>query len=76
MTNVVNSGDTAAHCGTGCQSAFGKCEGVDISGSFQKALAQGRTDVANGAQWYWDAEMRIFWSWDTPELISKCQILR
>ncbi|KAM5349385.1 hypothetical protein ACJ41O_005890 [Fusarium nematophilum] len=64
-------GDTAGHCGTGCQSAFGKCDGIDISSSFHKALEQGRTDEFSGAQWYWDAETRIFWSWDTPELISK-----
>lgn len=25
----------------------------------------------NGGQWYWDSETRIFWSWDTPELIAQ-----
>ncbi|KAJ0132079.1 ATP-dependent RNA helicase FAL1 [Fusarium oxysporum f. sp. albedinis] len=70
-TDVLNSGDTAAHCGTGCQSAFGECHGIDISSSFHKALAQGRTDNEMGGQWYWDAETRLFWSWDTPELIMK-----
>ena len=65
------SGDTAAHCGTGCQSAFGRCEGIDITASFLKAMDQSRTDEALGAEWYWDASTRIFWSWDTPELIAK-----
>ncbi|KAJ4252351.1 hypothetical protein NW762_010949 [Fusarium torreyae] len=64
-------GDTAGHCGTGCQSAFGKCDGIDITSSFHKALDQGRTDKVNGGQWYWDAETRLFWSWDTPELIAQ-----
>ncbi|KAF4970915.1 hypothetical protein FZEAL_9951 [Fusarium zealandicum] len=62
-------GNTPAHCNAGCQSAFGKCDGIDISASFHKALKQGRTDLASGAEWYWDSEVRLFWSWDTPELI-------
>ncbi|KAF0637922.1 hypothetical protein FPSE5266_03767 [Fusarium pseudograminearum] len=64
-------GSTPAHCGTGCQSAFGKCDGVDINNSFHKALKDGRTDTVNGGQWYWDSETRIFWSWDTAELIAQ-----
>jgi len=67
----IYSGSTPAHCGTGCQSAYGKCEGADINSSFQKALKDGRTDKMNGGQWYWDSETRIFWSWDTPELIAQ-----
>lgn len=63
-------GNTTAHCGTGCQSAYGRCEGTDITSSFQAALAKGKTDVKRGAKWYWDAETRLFWSWDTPELIA------
>ncbi|KAL6355084.1 hypothetical protein LRP88_11561 [Fusarium phalaenopsidis] len=63
-------GTTDAHC-TGCQSAYGRCEGPDLYSSFHKALEQGRTDEDAGAQWYWDADDRIFWSWDTPELISQ-----
>jgi chitinase len=34
-------------------------------------MAEGHTDEVMGAQWYWDATTRLFWSWDTPELISK-----
>ncbi|KAF5025492.1 hypothetical protein F66182_2397 [Fusarium sp. NRRL 66182] len=65
-------GDTPGHCGGGCQPAFGgRCDGADTSTSFQRALAQGRTDVEAGAQWYWDAENRLFWSWDTAELIAQ-----
>ncbi|KAF4341558.1 chitinase [Fusarium beomiforme] len=64
-------GDTAAHCGTGCQSAYGKCDGVDLSTSFHQALEHGRTDKTNGGQWYWDSANRIFWTWDTPELITE-----
>ncbi|KAF4447067.1 chitinase [Fusarium austroafricanum] len=64
-------GSTPAHCGTGCQSAYGKCDGIDLNASFKKALKDGRTDEVNGGQWYWDAGNRIFWSWDTPELIAK-----
>ncbi|KAF9766075.1 hypothetical protein IL306_001548 [Fusarium sp. DS 682] len=64
-------GPTPAHCGAGCQFPYGKCDDIDISSSFHKALKNGYTDTENGAQWYWDAETHIFWSWDTPELILK-----
>ncbi|KAF4963089.1 hypothetical protein FSARC_8862 [Fusarium sarcochroum] len=64
-------GSTPAHCGNGCQFSYGKCDGVDISSSFHKALRDGRTDDKNGGQWYWDPETRVFWSWDTPELIRE-----
>ncbi|KAG7403628.1 Chitinase 1 [Fusarium oxysporum f. sp. rapae] len=64
-------GSTPAHCGTGCHFAYGKCDGIDISSSFHQALKNGYTDEEKGAQWYWDAKTRIFWSWETPELIQK-----
>ncbi|KAG5758249.1 hypothetical protein H9Q72_013615 [Fusarium xylarioides] len=64
-------GSTTAYCGTGCQFTYGKCDGIDISSSFHKALKNGYTDEDKGAQWYWDAETHIFWSWETPELIQK-----
>lgn len=63
-------GNTTAHCGTGCQSAYGRCEGTDITSSFQKALANGKTDQERNGQWYWDADTSLFWTWDTPELIE------
>ncbi|KAF5697314.1 chitinase [Fusarium mundagurra] len=64
-------GTTAAHCGTGCQSTYGKCDGADLTSSFRDALKHGHTDKANGGQWWWDAANRIFWTWDTPELITE-----
>ncbi|EWZ78665.1 hypothetical protein FOWG_17128 [Fusarium oxysporum f. sp. lycopersici MN25] len=64
-------GSTPAHCGTGCHFAYGKCDGIDILSSFHKALKNGYTDAERGAQWYWDAETRLFWLWETPELIQK-----
>lgn len=71
LLTTSNSGNTTAHCGTGCQSEYGKCEGADVKASFKKALANGKTDVEAGAQWYWDASERLFWTWDTAELISQ-----
>ncbi|KAI8416628.1 hypothetical protein FOFC_02941 [Fusarium oxysporum] len=55
-------GSTPAHCGTGCHFAYGKCDGIDILSSFHKALKNEYTDAEKGAQWYWDAETRLFWS--------------
>ncbi|KAH7152886.1 glycoside hydrolase superfamily [Dactylonectria macrodidyma] len=64
-------GNSTAHCGTGCQSGYGRCEGTDVLASFQKALANGKTDTQAGAQWYWDASTSLYWSWDTPDLIKE-----
>ncbi|KAH6975402.1 glycoside hydrolase superfamily [Ilyonectria sp. MPI-CAGE-AT-0026] len=64
-------GNTTAHCETGCQTGYGRCEGLNVLASFQKALAEGKTDTAAGAQWYWDSETSLYWSWDTPELIKQ-----
>ncbi|KAJ4317226.1 hypothetical protein N0V84_007445 [Fusarium piperis] len=64
-------GNTTAHCSTGCQSAYGRCEEIDIPGSFRTALANGHTDAAAGAQWYWDATNSLYWTWDTADLITQ-----
>ncbi|KAF5234367.1 hypothetical protein FANTH_12147, partial [Fusarium anthophilum] len=64
-------GLTTAHCGAGCQFDYGKCDGIDVLSSFHKALDNGYLDKENHAKWYWDAQTRLFWSWDTPELIQE-----
>lgn len=65
------SGTTPEYCGAGCQSAYGRCDGPDVINSFRNAIVNGKTDLSAGAQWYWDAETRLFWSWDTADLIMK-----
>ncbi|KAK3362309.1 glycoside hydrolase superfamily [Lasiosphaeria hispida] len=64
-------GTEVGHCGTGCQTGFGRCEGPSTKDSFKKALANSKYDAKNGGQWYWDADVNIFWTWDTPEIIAK-----
>lgn len=64
-------GATPAHCGLGCQGNFGKCPGADITTLFNKALENGKVDEKEGGMWYWDSEARVFWTWDTPELINR-----
>ncbi|KAK0734494.1 glycoside hydrolase superfamily [Lasiosphaeria miniovina] len=63
-------GTEVGHCGTGCQSGFGRCEGVSTKDSFKKAVANAEYDSTNGGEWYWDAEGGIFWTWDTPSIIQ------
>lgn len=63
-------GNETAHCETGCQWGYGRCQGVDIKGSFLKASNNGQLDSYNGGQWYWDADTRIFWTWDTPNIVQ------
>lgn len=67
-------GDTTAHCGTGCQGSYGTCTDGDkktTAQSFADALANGQTDTENGGQWYVDSEAGLFWTYDTPELVTQ-----
>lgn len=67
-------GATSAHCGTGCQSAYGTCTDAatkTTAESFEDALANGQLDEERGGQWWVDAEAGLFWTWDTPELVAR-----
>ncbi|KAJ0115183.1 glycosyl hydrolase family 18 [Diaporthe amygdali] len=67
-------GDTTAHCSTGCQSSYGTCTDGDkktTAQSFAEAVANGTTDTENGGQWYVDSEAGLFWTFDTPELVTQ-----
>jgi chitinase len=67
-----NCGTTTEHCSGACQHAFGVgCTDADIAGSWQKAARSGVTDQTEGGQYYFDAANRLFWTWDTPALISR-----
>ncbi|KAF3065282.1 putative chitinase 3 [Daldinia childiae] len=62
-------GSTTEYCGMGCQSAYGMCKAPDVVASFGKALANGQLDDKEGGMWYWDADSKLFWTWDSPVLI-------
>lgn len=65
-------GTTEAHCGASCQHAFGTgCTGVDVAGSWQLALQNGATDEEAGGQYFFDAANKLFWTWDTKELMAR-----
>ncbi|PCH04132.1 Glycoside hydrolase, superfamily [Penicillium occitanis (nom. inval.)] len=42
-----------------------------ITSSWSKAKANGLTDEDAGGQYYWDSDAQLFWTWDTPDLITK-----
>jgi GH18 family chitinase len=61
-----------AHCSAGCNVGYGLCDGVSTAQSFRTAMKNGgKTDEVLGGQWYWDAAARLFWTWDTPELMAR-----
>lgn len=65
-------GSSDAHCGTGCQSAYGTgCQGISTTESFANALKYGQADEVAGGQWYWDGEAELFWTFDTAALIQR-----
>jgi chitinase len=67
-----NCGTSTEHCSGACQHAFGTgCTDADVAGSWQLAAAHGVTDEEAGGQYYFDAQNRLFWTWDTPALICR-----
>ncbi|KAJ4342149.1 hypothetical protein N0V95_006996 [Ascochyta clinopodiicola] len=67
-----NCGNSPEHCSGACQHAFGTgCTDADVAGSWQNAAKYGVTDQQAGGQYYFDPANRLFWTWDTPELISR-----
>ncbi|UPX10574.1 Chitinase [Ascochyta rabiei] len=67
-----NCGTSPEHCSGACQHAFGTgCTDADVAGSWQNAAKNGVTDQRAGGQYYFDPANRLFWTWDTPELISR-----
>ena len=64
-------GATPAHCGAGCQSAYGTCTGPDISASFVAAYKGYVVDQEAGGAWYWDRKNALFWTLDTVELMQR-----
>lgn len=42
-----------------------------ITSSWSKAKANGLTDEDAGGQYYWDSDAQLFWTWDTPDLITQ-----
>ena len=43
----------------------------ELEKSFTKALRRAKYDKKHGGNYYWDSDENIWWSWDTPEVVSK-----
>lgn len=44
---------------------------TELEQSFQKALTGAQYDDKHGGNYYWDSSENRWWTWDTPEAISK-----
>ncbi|KAJ5377521.1 uncharacterized protein N7496_004930 [Penicillium cataractarum] len=66
-----NCGSGDDFCQAGCLSDYGTCKGISITDSWRRASKDGQTDEEEGGQYYWDEETNLFWSWDTPDLITR-----
>jgi chitinase len=67
-----NCGTTKEHCHGACFHSFGTgCTDNDVFGSWQSAMTNGQTDEEQGGQYFYDKEKKLFWTWDTPALISR-----
>lgn len=65
------SGTDDSFCQAGCLSDYGDCKGISIVDSWRRAQKDGETDEKAGGQYYFDEEVTIFWTWDTPDLITR-----
>ncbi|KAL4941633.1 hypothetical protein BDV06DRAFT_212481 [Aspergillus oleicola] len=66
------------NCGTGddfctanCDPNYGECKGFSVQSGWKRALAEGKTDEKAGGQYYFDNENHVFWTWDTPALMTR-----
>ncbi|OJD19524.1 hypothetical protein AJ78_00495 [Emergomyces pasteurianus Ep9510] len=64
-------GHLPEYCSSGCQPHYGKCDGVDVGSSFRRAQANGMTDMEQGGRYYVDHEAKLFWTWETTDLIAR-----
>ena len=44
---------------------------AELSISFERAKAGGRYDEKGGGHYFWDADSQVWWTWDSPDVISK-----
>lgn len=44
---------------------------VEVSASYKRAMTHGKYDSEGGGHYYWDLEENLWWSWDTPDVITK-----
>ena len=44
---------------------------VEVSASYKRAMTHGKYDSEGGGHYYWDLEESLWWSWETPDLITK-----
>ncbi|KAI1002643.1 hypothetical protein K3495_g5558 [Podosphaera aphanis] len=65
-------GNTETYC-QNCQgAAYGSgCTDLDLKTMFQTAMRNGLTDETTGGHYYFDQANNRFWTWETPELISR-----
>jgi chitinase len=71
LTNIHYSGSGNDFCMAGCLSDYGTCKGISITDSWRRAEKNGKTDEKAGGQYYWDKETDLFWTWDTPDIITR-----
>lgn len=67
-------GATPEYCGAGCQPAFSGAacaENLDLRRSFAQAAQAPVVDDDAGAVAYWDSANRVFWTWETPAMITR-----
>ncbi|KAL4912366.1 glycoside hydrolase superfamily [Aspergillus aurantiobrunneus] len=66
-----NCGTTDDFCKASCDSNYGECKGVPVQDSWRRALEDGVMDEEAGGQYYMDTENNLFWTWDTPALMTR-----
>lgn len=70
-TELMEDPNTGADLGKAGAFSWHDAVPSELAPSFLKAQKDGKYDTKGGGYAYWDAEENLWWSWDTPEAISK-----
>ncbi|KAI1499013.1 glycoside hydrolase family 18 protein [Biscogniauxia marginata] len=70
-TGLLEDPETGADLGKGGGFSWHDEVPDDVKPSFEKALSEGQYDEAGGGYWYWDKDEAIWWTFDTPDAISR-----
>ncbi|KAL4800556.1 glycoside hydrolase superfamily [Aspergillus venezuelensis] len=65
-------GTTDEYCGENCLHHYGECTSpFDPTERFQRAITNGKVDEELGGAYWFDADYNVFWTWVTPELMTR-----
>ena len=70
-TVLLEDPKTGADLGGGGGFCYHDAVPGDVIPSYARAMAYGKYDPVGGGHYYWDPQVNLWWSWDTPYAITR-----